>query len=166
MKSLKARAAKVATTVTKSLLPAVALSAVLLSSPANAENTITVEADRAKVVNLAGEPSAIIIGNPTFADVTVRGGKLIVHGRHFGTTNLLILDDKGDQLANFELNVVQRPVKGVVMYKAGARETYSCAPSCEVTLSVGDSDLYFSKRVTTQINGKTGTATAAAKLAE
>ena len=138
----------------------------LLSTPAIAENTITVEADRAKIVNIAGEPAAIIVGNPTYADVTVRTGKLIIHGRHFGTTNLLILDDKGDQLANFELNVVQRPVQGVVMYKAGARETYSCRPNCEVTLSVGDSAAYFKDRVTAQITGKTSTATAAAKLSE
>ncbi|MDH3741400.1 MAG: pilus assembly protein N-terminal domain-containing protein [Hyphomicrobiales bacterium] len=164
MKMLKVLAAKTATRYAKTLLPAAIVGISLLSAPANAESTITVEADRAKIVNITGSPAAIIIGNPTFADVTVRSGKLIIHGRHFGTTNLLILDDAGDQIANFELNVVQRQVEGVVMYKAGARETYSCAPNCEVTLSVGDSDAYFSKRVSSQITGKTAAATSAAQL--
>ena len=166
MKMLKALAANVATICAKTLLPAAVVSISLLSAPANAQNSITVEADRAKIVNITGSPSAIIIGNPTFADVTVRTGKLIIHGRHFGTTNLLILDGKGEQIANFELNVVQRKVEGVVMYKAGARETYSCAPNCEVTLSVGDSEEYFSKRVSSQITGKTAAATSAARLSE
>ena len=147
-------------------MPAAIVSISLLSAPAHAQNTITVEADRAKIVNITGTPSAIIVGNPTFADVTIRTGKLIIHGRHFGTTNLLILDDKGEQIANFELNVVQRQVEGVVMFKAGARETYSCAPNCEVTLSVGDSGDYFTKRVSSQITGKTAAATSAAKLSD
>ena len=166
MKMLKALAANAATRYAKTLLPAAIVGIALLSAPANAQNTITVEADRAKIVNISGLPASIIVGNPTFADVTIRTGKLIIHGRHFGTTNLLILDDKGDEIANFELNVVQRPVEGVVMYKAGARETYSCAPNCEVTLSVGDSEEYFSKRVSSQITGKTAAATSAAKLSD
>ena len=166
MKLLNALAGFPISKCIKGLLPAAFMSVAVLATPAVAENVITVEADRAKIVPIAGEPSAVIIGNPTFADVTVRRGKLIVHGRHFGTTNLLILDDKGEQLANFELSVVQRPVQGIVMYKAGSRETYSCAPNCEVTLAVGDSPDYFEKKVSGQIAGKTGAATAAAKLSE
>ena len=165
MKRFKALAGNAAYILTRAVMPVAVISTAMLSTPTYAESTITVEADRAKIVNFVGEPAAIIIGNPTFADVTVRTGKLIVHGRHFGTTNLLILDDKGDQLANFELNVVQRPVQGIVMYKAGRRETYSCAPNCEVTLAVGDSSDY-TKQVNEQINTKTSAATAAAKMAE
>ena len=145
---------------------AAALSAAALTSPALGENSITVAADRAKIVNVAGDPAAVIIGNPTFADVTVRSGKIIVHGRHFGSTNLLILDDDGEQLANFELNVVKKKSESIVLYKAGLRETYSCHPNCEVTLSVGDNPDYFEKKVSTQIAGKTATAQGAAKLAE
>jgi Flp pilus assembly secretin CpaC len=156
MKSLKA----------SSLAFAAALTAAALTTPALAESSITVAADRAKVVNIAGTPAAVIIGNPTFADVTVREGKIIVHGRHFGSTNLLVLDDEGEQLANFELNVVQHESKSIVIYKAGLRESYSCHPNCEVTLSVGDNPTYFEKMVSTQIAGKTSTAQSAAKLAE
>lgn len=166
MKKFKDLAGNAASKYAKTLIPAAVLSMTILSAPAFAESTITVQADRAKIVSIAGTPASIIIGNPTFADVSVRTGKIVVHGRHFGTTNLLILDDKGDEIANFELNVVQRQSKAVVVYKGGLRHTYSCAPNCEVTLSVGDDLVYFSKQVQEQITIKTETAAAAAKLAE
>ena len=141
--------------------------AALSATPALAEeSTITVAADHAKVVSITGEPAAVIIGNPTFADVTVRSGQIIIHGRHYGSTNLLVLDDNGNQLANYNLDIINRPTTTVQMYKAGMRQTYSCAPRCEVTLSVGDHTDYFDKVVATQISGKTATAQAAAKLAE
>ncbi|MGI9464881.1 MAG: pilus assembly protein N-terminal domain-containing protein [Aestuariivirgaceae bacterium] len=137
-----------------------------MSMPVLAGTSITVAADRAKIVNITGEPAAVIIGNPTFADVTVRQGQIIIHGRHYGSTNLLILDERGDELANFELTVAQQPTQAVVMYKAGQRQSYSCAPNCQPTLSVGDSDDYFGKFVQSQISSKTKTAISAAKLSK
>ncbi len=148
------------------LLPAGIVAVAALSTPVHAENAITVSADHARVVNVAGEPAAIIVGNPTFADVSVRNGKLVIHGRHFGSTNVVVLDDAGEQLANFELNVTRKPTRAIVMFKAGNRESYTCAPKCEATLSVGDSEQFFSKMVQPQISGKTEAAAAAAKLAE
>ncbi len=148
------------------LLPAGIVAMAALSPSALAESAITVAADHAKVVSVAGEPAAIIVGNPTFADVSVRNGKLVIHGRHFGSTNVLVLDDAGEQLANFELNVTRKQTRAVVMFKAGSRESYTCAPKCEATLSVGDSEEFFTKVVQPQITGKTEAAAAAAKLAE
>lgn len=162
-KSIRSAVCKPAT----SLISVTLVSAALYVTPALAEeSSITVAADRAKVVSITGDPAAVIVGNPTFADVTVRSGQIIIHGRHYGSTNLLILDDDGNQLGNYELNVVNKPSQSVYMYKAGQRQTYTCAPKCQVTLSVGDNPDYFDKAVSAQIAGKTATAQAAAKLAE
>ncbi len=166
MKAPKARTAATRLKMACSVIPAAIVATTLFTTPVLAENSITVAADRAKIVSISGEPAAVIIGNPTFADVTVRSGQIIIHGRHFGSTNLLILDDNGDQIGNFELHVMQKASPSVVVYKAGRRESYSCVPNCEVTLSVGDTPDYFDKVVQAQITGKTATATAAAKLAE
>ncbi len=149
-----------------SIITGAIVAATMFATPASAETSITVAADKARIISITGEPAAVIIGNPTFADVTVRNGQVIIHGRHYGSTNLLILDDNGDLLANFELNVVQNSSSSMVVYKAGQRQSYTCAPNCEATLSVGDNPDYFDKVVQTQIVGKTTTAAAAAKLAE
>ena len=135
-------------------------------TPVSAASKITVAADRAKVLSIAGTPSAVIVGNPTYADVSIRSGQVVIHGRHYGTTNILVLDTDGNELANMDVSVT-RSVEGKMnVYKAGLRQTYNCAPACEATLEVGDSPAFFNEQVQTQITGKTGVAQAAAKLAE
>src|SRR5690242_1693275 len=57
--------------------------AVLSSEPGLAGASITVGADHARVVSVAGTPSAVVVGNPMFADVSVQQGVIIVHGRNF-----------------------------------------------------------------------------------
>ena len=135
-------------------------------APAMAESLVTVEADRAKVVNIAGTPSAVIVGNPTFADVSIRSGQIIIHGRHFGNTNIIALDSDGNELANMEISVVRRRASSVVIYKAGLKNSYNCSPDCENALEVGDSPTYFEELVQKQINNKSVVAQTAAKLSD
>ncbi len=138
----------------------------LAAAPAQAENKIRVEADRAKVVSIAGTPSAVIVGNPTYADVSVRSGQIIIHGRHFGSTNIIVLDADGSQLANLEVAVERRRPEGVVIYKAGLKNSYNCTPNCESVLEVGDAPAYFENLVQKQMNNKSVVAQSAAKLSE
>lgn len=138
----------------------------LTVGPVSAENKIRIEADRAKVINIAGSPSAVIVGNPTYADVSVRSGQIIIHGRHFGSTNLIVLDSEGNQLANLEIAVERRRPEGVVIYKAGLKNSYNCTPNCESVLEVGDAPSYFEDLVQKQINNKSVVAQGAVKLSE
>lgn len=138
----------------------------LAVAPAQAENMITVEADRAKVVSIAGSPSAVIVGNPTYADVSVRNGQIVIHGRHFGSTNIIVLDADGNQLANLEVAVERRRPGAVVIYKAGMKNSYNCSPNCESVLEVGDAPGYFEDLVQKQMNNKSVVAQSAAKLSE
>ncbi|HUF44711.1 MAG TPA: pilus assembly protein N-terminal domain-containing protein, partial [Aestuariivirgaceae bacterium] len=88
---------------------AVPVCAVIGQAPlATAEpvSSVTVKADQATLVALAGEPATVVIGNSLFADVSLKQGMIVIHGRQFGTTNVIVLDQDGAQLAAFELHVV------------------------------------------------------------
>lgn len=136
---------------------------VLSAASARAE-TINVFADQAKIMALPGEPATMIVGNPMIAEVTVQNNVMAVHGRHFGTTNLIILDQDGKQLASYEINVQQGGGSVVQVYKGGARMSYNCEPACESIAVPGDEAGYMAN-VLDQIGKKTSAAMAGAEPA-
>lgn len=147
-------------------LTLIAASAAILqaaAAPARAaETNVTVKADQARVIPIRGEPATVVIGNPLFAEVTVGEGMIVIHGRQFGTTNVMVLDNAGNTLTDFELNVVRGGGQNVTVYKGGSSYSYLCAPACESTLQVGDNTDYFGA-VNSAINAKNGLATGASK---
>ena len=136
----------------------------LLSAVSARAETINVFADQAKIMELPGEPATMIIGNPMIAEVTVQNNVMAVHGRHFGVTNLIILDQDGKQLAAYEINVQQGGGSVVQVYKGGARMSYNCEPNCESIAVPGDESVYMSN-VLKQIGEKTSAAMAGAQPA-
>jgi hypothetical protein len=136
---------------------------VLSTASAHAE-TINVFADQAKIMELPAEPATMIIGNPMIAEVTVQNNVMAVHGRHFGVTNLIILDQDGKQLAAYEINVQQGGGSVIQVYKGGTRMSYNCEPNCETIAVPGDDDEYMST-VLKQIGAKTSAAMANAQPA-
>jgi Flp pilus assembly secretin CpaC len=114
----------------------------LAALPAWAE--VTVAVDRAKVMRVSRPADVVIIGNPAIADATVRDNQtLIITGRSFGSTNLIVLDAEGQSIAE-EIVTVTQPDDGVVtVYRRALRQTYSCTPDCSPTLAIGDSDAVF-----------------------
>jgi hypothetical protein len=111
--------------------------------PAAAE-TITVVLDQAKIMRLPDRVTTIIIGNPLVADGTLQsGGLLVVTGKGYGTTNVIALDGQGATLAEHTVKVAA-PADGMVtVFRGVDRETFSCAPRCERSVVLGDSDKYF-----------------------
>lgn len=117
------------------------LSALLLTSAAQgADNAVEVTVDRASVLRAPQGMSTVIIGNPLIADVTSqRNGVLVVTGKSFGTTNVMMLDATGQVLSE-SLITVRRAQDGVVVVQRGAkRESMACNPRCEPVLAIGDS---------------------------
>ena len=134
-----------------------------VATKVQAASNLTIVADRAKIVRIAGEISSVIVGNPAFADVSVQKKFLIVHGRNFGQTNILILDENGDTLADLNVTVIKGPDRNVSVYRGGAKASYACAPKCESTLQVGDAKSYF-EGVNQAIATKMDLARSAGKL--
>lgn len=104
---------------------------------------VSVVLDQAKLLRLPDRVSTIIIGNPSIADGTLQsGGLLVVTGKGYGTTNLMVLDSKGSVIAEHTITV-SAPASGVTVFRGADRETLSCAPNCQRTLVPGDASAVF-----------------------
>ena len=110
-----------------------------------ASKVIRVLVDQATLVRLDRPAAEIVVGNPSIADVSVQSGKvLVITGKSFGETNLIVMDADGKVVANQQL-IVQEPRTGfVTMYRGGARQTLHCAPYCTPPLVIGDTPDIFS----------------------
>src|SRR5262245_60908788 len=135
------------------------------AGPLLAGPSITVGADHATIVSVAGTPSAVVVGNPLFADVSVQQGVIIVHGRNFGATNVIVLDIDGNQLASFDVNVTNAGGRIVSVYKAGQAWSSVCAPMCEYTLTTGEDQDWF-KVLNEQHTSKASQSAGALKLGD
>lgn len=120
------------------------------------ESTLEVSVDRATVVRAPDNTSTIVIGNPLIADATTqKNGVLVVTGKSFGTTNIMLLDATGAVLSETLVNV-KRANDGVVVVQRGVkRESFSCTPRCEPILAIGDSPEAFGQTAG-QINQRSG----------
>ena len=114
---------------------------ILLPAAARAEGypMIDVKIDRAKVMRVSRPASMIIIGNPAIADATIKDSQtLIITGKQYGTTNLIVLDVDGEPIADEVLNVQSSLDNQVVVYKGASRTTLACSPNCEPVYRIGD----------------------------
>ena len=125
---------------------AVSVTALSICGFAHAQS-FTVEANKTKQLNVRGLADSVVIGDPRVADVgvhAVEGGNLIfITGRSFGTTNLLVFDSKGKQLYSGDISVTTNTSNLVSVNRAGATNTYDCAPRFRAVLAIGDDTAYF-----------------------
>ncbi|WP_162003000.1 pilus assembly protein N-terminal domain-containing protein [Microvirga tunisiensis] len=108
--------------------------------------TVSVATDQALVVRAPGGLKTLILGNPAIADVNAqKHGILVVTGKTYGVTNLVLVGDEGKILGE-ALIQVQAPKYGIVSVQRGMeKESYSCTPKCNPTVVLGDSQQYFSE---------------------
>ena len=111
----------------------------------NIDDALKVTIDRAKVVRIARSADTVIIGNPAIADATIQDAQTIVlTGRSFGVTNLIVLDANGDPVVDETIIVTGHEGNTVRIYRQAVRETLACSPVCEPTLTIGDDAITFS----------------------
>ncbi|WP_312359843.1 pilus assembly protein N-terminal domain-containing protein [Ensifer sp.] len=97
-----------------------------------AEDTMRVYMDHARVLKLDRPVSKVIIGNAEVADATVADARtIVVTGRNFGTTNLVILDQDGNAIVDERILVTIDEGNTVRVYKQTSRTVLSCTPNCE-----------------------------------
>lgn len=104
-----------------------------------ADKTLYIDLDYARVVRIPQGAQTLIIGNPLIADVTMLKNNqlMVVTGKAFGTTNLIMLDNAGSQVGESFITVVPANDKLLVM-RGPHRESYSCNPDCMPTVDLGD----------------------------
>ena len=139
-------------------------SSIALAPAAVAEDLI-VKYDQSQLLRLSRPIAEIIIGNPSVADITVQSTNLlVVTGKTFGTTNVIVLDSERNVIQDQRIVVTRDPARQVSIYKGTKRETYSCAPACNPALVAGDDNKYFGE-VKTGFEGKTKVSDTAAEAA-
>ena len=96
------------------------------------EPLMRVYMDHARVLKLDRPVSKVIIGNADVADATVADAQTIVlTGRNFGTTNLVLLDADGNAIVDERILVSIDEGNTVRVFRQTDRSVLSCTPNCE-----------------------------------
>ena len=107
----------------------------LAGGPALAETTdpISVKVNMARILRISAPAATVIIGNPGVADITIQDPQtLVLTGRSYGQTNLIVLDSAGNPVADTIVSVVQAPGDLVTVYMGTARQTGFIAMGTDV----------------------------------
>jgi len=107
---------------------------------------IEVNVNMARVLRISAPASTVIVGNPGIADVTIQDPlTLILTGKSYGQTNLIVLDASGEPIADTLLEVVQMQAGVMTVYQGLQRTTLACAPVCQPTVMMGDDNVFTSE---------------------
>jgi Flp pilus assembly secretin CpaC len=113
----------------------------MAGGPAFAETTdpISVKVNMARILRISAPAATVIIGNPGVADVTIQDPQtLVLTGRSYGQTNLIVLDSAGNPVADTVVSVIQGQADIVTVYMGASRQTLACEPVCQPTIMLGD----------------------------
>jgi Flp pilus assembly secretin CpaC len=125
----------------------VAILAMLVAAGTAAAQTgddIIVKYDQSQLLRLPQPAAEIIVGNPTIADVSVQsGGVLVVTGKSFGITNMIVLNAKREVIFERLVMVRREDARVVNLMRGTQRQTYNCTPHCNPTITIGDEPAYF-----------------------
>jgi hypothetical protein len=134
------------------VIGAFALTLTALSAAAPAAD-VSIVLDQAKLLKLPDKVATIVIGNPLIADASLQaGGTMVLTGKGYGITNLMVLDRAGNVLMEKLIEVTGPTTDTVVVYRGVERETYSCTPKCSRRITLGDANTFFDATI-----GQTGT---------
>ena len=99
-----------------------------------AADEMQVQIDQTAPIKLDRPAAAVVVGNPSVADVTAHNQNVFfVVGRTIGTTNVVALDGNAETIANVVIHVTTPDSKRVVLHRSTDRISYNCSPQCERT---------------------------------
>jgi Flp pilus assembly secretin CpaC len=103
------------------------------------DDMLKVATDQARVLKIDRAAETVIIGNPAIVDVTVHDAEtLVLTGRSYGVTNLVVLDGDGKPIIDEQVIVTSNEAGTVRLFRQGQRVTFACSPECEPTVTIGD----------------------------
>jgi Flp pilus assembly secretin CpaC len=109
-----------------------------LASAAIAQPALVVHLDQNARVSLPGAARDVMIGNPAIADVAVLDGRnLLIQGKSFGATSLMVTDARGRIILNTQIIVAASDQGRVSLYRGAAVQTFACAQRCEPAAAGG-----------------------------
>ena len=109
---------------------------------------INVNVNMARILRINAAAATVIIGNPGVADVTIQDPQtLVLTGKSYGQTNLIVLDGAGNPIADTLIEVVQMQAGVVTVYQGQARTSLACAPVCQSVVMMGDDPNFSSQAI-------------------
>jgi len=131
------------------VLLAMLLAAVGAAPSLSAEGApISVKVNMARILRINAPAATVIIGNPGVADVTIQDPQtLVLTGKSYGQTNMIVLDDMGNPIADTLIEVVQAQADLVTVYMGSLRTTLACSPVCQPTIMLGDDPVFSSQAI-------------------
>jgi len=117
-----------------------AIAGAVLVSSVVAADPITVSANEVRVVTFKRPVKTVFIANPLIADITVIDPtRAFLLGKNIGSTQIVALDDRGQETFNDKVTVLSEPGKIVTLQRGKAQETLSCIDQrCQTAPVVGD----------------------------
>ena len=113
-----------------------------------ADAPINVNVNMARILRINAPAATVIVGNPGIADVLIQDPQtLVLTGKSYGQTNLIVLDAGGEPIADTIIEVVQMQAGSLTVYQGQARTTLACAPVCQATVTMGDDPVFSSQAV-------------------
>lgn len=99
---------------------------------AQADTGIHVVMNQARILKLARPADTVVVGDPAIADAVVKDARTVVlTGKGFGITNIVILDAEGGAIVDDEIMVSRSVVNTTRVYRRANVQTLSCTPYCE-----------------------------------
>lgn len=126
---------------TSSLLAVLSLASLIGATSVLAADgaPISVKVNMARILRINSPAATVIIGNPGVADVTIQDPQtLVLTGKSYGQTNMIVLDAMGEPIADTLIEVIQAQADLVTVYMGSARTTLVCSPVCQPTIMLGD----------------------------
>ncbi len=122
-------------------------------APAAHAEAFNVLVDQTVTLKLTAPANSVVIGNASVIDVQVYDPRtLLVTGKGFGSTNLLVLDHAGRTVYSNEMTVSDNRTDRLTIVRGEGNYTYSCTDMCRATPVVGDDAAHFDAVMKT-VNG-------------
>jgi Flp pilus assembly secretin CpaC len=123
----------------------VTLALALFGAQAIAAPAFRVALDQASPIVLREAASAVVIGNPAIAGVSMQNDRMLfVTGRAYGTTNLIVLGANGRPIYESRVTVGADESGSTVMVTKGTSTVrHECAPLCRRTPDMADDKTVF-----------------------
>jgi len=105
--------------------------AVIAAFPAAAAEPLSIRVNQSAAVRLSAPARDVVIGNPAIADVNVLDKRsLVVLGKSYGITNLIVMDQSGRTIVNRQI-VVSGAEPAMSFFHGTEVRSYACADRCE-----------------------------------
>ena len=106
---------------------------------------LVVNFDQSTLLQLSRPADLVIVGNPSIADVAIQSGNLlVVTGKSFGVTNIIVLDAEKKVIQDQRLLVRRDEDKVLNLTRGKDRQTFNCTTGqCNPSMTVGDDPLFF-----------------------